>query len=152
MGALTASRMEVCKVADTVTKADRSRIMRQIKSKNTACEVLLRRALWTSGLRGYRIHVADIPGTPDIVFTKRRVAVFIDGCFWHGCPTCCRIPSTNQDYWLAKISSNKTRAEKVNKQLADEGWVVIRVWEHEVHQDLKGCLDKIATAVKDDSG
>jgi DNA mismatch endonuclease (patch repair protein) len=111
----------------------RSRTMRAVPSKNTSAEVALRQALSSAGIRGYRLHVKDVPGNPDVVFRKQRVVVFVDGCFWHGCPKCRREPGSNQTYWKMKVQRNRDRDELVNWQCKNAGWRVMRVWEHEVH-------------------
>lgn len=93
------------------------------------------------------MHFAKLPGKPDIAFPKHKVAVFVDGCFWHGCTQCCRIPQTNRDYWETKISRNVARAQSVNRTLHEAGWTVWRLWEHEVRTDLPGCVAKIHAAL-----
>jgi DNA mismatch endonuclease (patch repair protein) len=101
---------------------------------DTAPEINLRRALHASGLRFRKDFVVKANGTrakADIVFTRRRLAVFIDGCFWHGCPTHCRMPLRNRDYWEAKIGRNRERDDLVTAALEVGGWRVIRIWEHE---------------------
>ncbi len=101
---------------------------------DTKPEVELRRLLFRSGLRfrkDYRISAGDVSARADVVFTRRRVAVFVDGCYWHGCPRHCRIPTRNRDYWTAKIERNRERDARVSQGLCDAGWTVVRVWEHE---------------------
>lgn len=127
----------------------RSRTMRAVPSKNTSAELALRKALSTEGIRGYRLHGKDIPGNPDVVFRKKRVVVFVDGCFWHGCPKCHREPSTNQTYWKMKVQRNRDRDATVTQKCIDAGWRVVRVWEHDVlktpaavAQTVKAVLDK----------
>ena len=107
------------------------------KSKNTKPELLLRKALYNIGIR-YRIHF-NLFGKPDIVFPSKKLAIFIDGCYWHGCPKCYNEPKTNTEYWKNKIARNQQRAKTVRRQLNRNGWQVMRVWEHE----LKNNLDKI---------
>ena len=101
---------------------------------DTAPEVNLRRALHASGLRfrkDFVVTAEDAKAKADIVFTRHRLAVFIDGCFWHGCPTHCRMPTRNRDYWEAKIGRNRERDERVTAALTASGWQVVRIWEHE---------------------
>jgi len=117
--------------------------MSRIRSKNTQPEIILRRLLWSQGYRGYRINVKNLPGKPDIVFTKYKTAIFIDGCFWHKCPKCFVEPKTNRDYWLPKIEENVAHDKMVNTQLEKIGWNVIRIWEHEVKENPKGCSERI---------
>lgn len=119
---------------DTVSRQKRSQIMGSIASKgNGSTELsfikILRIAKVTGWRRNYSLH-----GRPDFVFTKQKIAVFIDGCFWHGCPKHCRMPLTNRNYWESKISRNTRRDKSVVKYLKGKGWRVIRFWEH----DLKG--------------
>lgn len=86
------------------------------------------------------MHVRELPGRPDIVFEKRKTAIFIDGCFWHGCKRCYRRPKSNQRYWDAKIANNRRRDRRQGKQLKAMGWACVRFWEHEVNADLPGCM------------
>lgn len=114
----------------------RSYNMSQIKSKNTKPEMLTRKFLFSKGFR-YRINVKSLPGQPDIVLKKYRVAIFINGCFWHGHKNCKYfvVPKTKTEWWVSKINSNKLRDEKNNKQLKDEGWSVLVIWECELKKD-----------------
>jgi len=104
------------------------------RSRDTKPELAVRRLLHAAGLR-YRVDVRperDIARRADIVFTRRRIAVFIDGCFWHGCPQHGRVPTkANVDYWSAKIARNVERDKTTNHQLEAMGWIVLRFWEHE---------------------
>jgi DNA mismatch endonuclease (patch repair protein) len=109
--------------------------MRAVPSKNTTPEVTLRKALWSEGLRGYRLHSKEAPGCPDVLFPVERIVIFVDGCFWHGCPTCHRAPKTNSKYWSMKVRRNQERDRRINDECMAEGWAVIRVWEHEVSDD-----------------
>jgi DNA mismatch endonuclease Vsr len=122
-------------VKRTETVEQRSRIMRGVPSKNTSTELTFRKALWAVGIRGYRLHDSSLPGNPDVVFSKRKVVVFIDGCFWHGCPKCYREPATNQKYWSMKVERNQKRDEKVARLCEELGWKVVRYWEHEIKAD-----------------
>lgn len=122
---------------DVMTVEQRSRCMSNIKGKNTKPELQLRKALWARGLR-YRVNAALI-GRPDIVFPRQKLAIFVDGCFWHGCPIHGTNPVTNADFWENKIKGNIERDRRVTSQLTKLGWAVIRVWEHEI----KECLDKV---------
>jgi DNA mismatch endonuclease (patch repair protein) len=103
------------------------------RRRDTAPELALRHALHAAGLR-FRVHY-PVPGqrrrTIDIAFTRARVAVFVDGCFWHGCPEHGTRPSQNTDWWQTKIGANRDRDANTNSVLSDAGWVVVRVWEHE---------------------
>lgn len=133
---------------DTVSPAKRSEIMRRVKSTNTSIEIKLRKALWRRGLRGWRVHLKSVIGKPDIVFGNRKVAIFVDGCFWHGCPVCNRTPKSGNTYWENKIARNKARDIKYNEILVNDGWTLIRLWEHEVVGDSDCCVSKILEVIK----
>ena len=103
------------------------------RGRDTKPEIALRKALHARGLR-YRVDVAaerDVRSRPDVVFRRSRVAVFVDGCFWHGCPEHGTMPAANRDYWAAKLARNAERDARVDALLAARGWTVVRVWEHE---------------------
>ncbi|MBS4727795.1 very short patch repair endonuclease [Mycobacterium sp. SM1] len=103
------------------------------RSRDTKPELLLRSELHSRGLR-YRVAARPLPTlrwTADVVFTRAKVAVFIDGCFWHRCPHHYRQPSSNVNYWIAKVNRNVERDQRVDSLLHDAGWTVVRVWEHD---------------------
>ena len=131
---------------DDRTLAQRSEAMRRVRGKDTSCELRLRSALHKRGLR-YSLR-RRLPGRPDIVFVRARVVVFVDGCFWHGCPAHCRMPSSNQSYWGAKIDRNMARDRRVARELRSLGWRVVRVWEHDVNKRLERCADRVERAVR----
>jgi DNA mismatch endonuclease, patch repair protein len=109
------------------------RSMRGNRNRDTRPEMAVRRAVHALGLR-YRVAARPIRGirrSADLVFRRSRVAVFVDGCFWHGCPDHFVLPRTNVDYWTAKIDRNRARDAETDALLADAGWIVVRVWEHE---------------------
>ena len=132
---------------DTVSPEVRSRTMRAVKGKNTSLEMKFRRALWGAGVRGWRLHKDSLPGRPDLVFSAARVAVFIDSCFWHGCPEHLRMPSSNVDYWQAKIERNRRRDAANTQELHTLGWNVLRFWEHEMREGVEQCVAKVMRAV-----
>lgn len=134
-------------MADVLTPAQRKYNMSQIKGKDTAPEIVIRRLLYSNGIRGYRIHY-PLPGKPDIVFIRKRLIVFIDGCFWHKCPECFTIPQTRTEFWLDKLNKNVERDRKVNKKLTDDGWNVLRFWEHEVRENPEEIVRKILSELK----
>ena len=118
--------------------------MRLVRSKNTKPEIQLRKALWNAGLRGYRLNWSKIQGKPDIAFTKKNVAIFVHGCFWHGCPKCKRpIPKRNYDFWNDKLKRNKRRDKKNMQVLTSMGWKVFVIWECELKKDLFTFVKKI---------
>jgi DNA mismatch endonuclease (patch repair protein) len=133
-------------MTDVLTQAQRKYNMSRIRAKNTGPEVKLRKLLFSNGIRGYRIHYA-LPGKPDIVFTKKKIAIFVDGCFWHKCPICFQEPETRKEFWMKKINSNVERATKVNEKLRQNGWTVIRIWEHEIRKDPENAVKKIIDAL-----
>ncbi len=111
-------------------KMTRSENMSRIRSTNTKPELLLRKALWARGLR-YRVH-SDLPGRPDLVFSQARAVVFVDGCFWHGCPLHYSAPKTRWDFWKDKLRRNVLRDMEVDDELSAMGWKIVRIWEHEL--------------------
>ena len=111
--------------------------MKAIPQENTRPELLFRRALFRSAIRGYRVSNRSVLGRPDILFTRQRVAIFVDGCFWHGCPLCYSAPRTNAAFWREKLAYNMTRDARNTDALQKEGWKVLRVWEHEVNSDVQ---------------
>jgi DNA mismatch endonuclease (patch repair protein) len=119
--------------------------MASIRSKNTTPEISLRKALFRRGLR-YRLHYGR--EKIDIAFPKANVAIFVDGCFWHSCPTHLRIPETHRKYWLAKLTGNTRRAKEKDSRLIREGWKVIHIWEHSIRYDLESSAYSIFTAVR----
>lgn len=116
-------------MADTFSEFERSRIMAAVKSKDTTPELLVRRLVHSLGYR-YRLHVRSLPGTPDLVFPRLRKIINVNGCFWHmhGCPKC-RIPSSRRDYWTAKLHRNAERDKRTQRELRQNGWNVMVIWE-----------------------
>jgi len=120
---------------DNLSPEDRIRTMRAIKSKGTGPEKRVRAMLIRYGFRGWKVNPKNIIGNPDFTFTEAKVALFIDGCFWHGCPVCNRpFPQTNQEYWKKKIYRNIERDQENNKKLTSNEWKVFRIWEHELQK------------------
>lgn len=116
----------------------RSRNMAAVKRANTKPEVALRQALHRAGFRfrkDYPIRADSVLVRPDIAFTRRRVAVFVDGCFWHKCPAHGQIPATNTSFWAAKLAANVDRDRRQDQLLAAAGWRVVRIWEHATVED-----------------
>ena len=137
-------------MADKFSKETRSRIMSCIRGKDTKPELAVRRILWKLGLR-YRVHDRTVLGTPDISNKRRRLAVFVDGCFWHGCPVCYREPKTNKDFWRGKISRNWRRREGVRAGLEGQGFRVVEIWEHDAW-DQDTVVGKVGAALESRSG
>ena len=128
--------------ASPLTKSEQ---MARVRGVDTGPEMALRRALWHAGLR-YRIR-PSIPGRPDLAFMGCKIAVFVDGCFWHGCEVHYKAPATNVTFWSEKIVRNKQRDRDVDAELGKLGWTVLRCWEHEVEDDLGSVVDRIRSAV-----
>lgn len=134
-------------MSDNMTVAQRSRTMSRIRSSgNMTTEVRFATLLRAARLSGWRRKVA-LPGRPDFVFSAARVAVFVDGCFWHGCPRCSLGAKSNQKYWRTKIAGNIARDRRITAQLRVSGWKVVRVWEHAVRIRPQRCVARVRRAV-----
>ncbi len=118
---------------DMFNKSDRSAVMRSVKSKNTGAEMKVRQLLHAAGFR-YFLHVKNLPGKPDIVFPRRKKAIFVHGCFWHQHPGCrsAHRPASNSDYWNAKLDRNMARDERNLAILRESGWEIFVVWECDI--------------------
>lgn len=127
---------------DNLTKEQRRKNMQNIRSAGTKPERLIMYELKRRKIYFAR-HTESITGTPDIVFRRKRIAVFIDSDFWHGHPTRCIMPQTNIEYWNSKIARNRKRDKEVNRILKKEGWVVIRLWEYDVKNRFDRCVQTI---------
>jgi DNA mismatch endonuclease (patch repair protein) len=126
----------------------RSANMRAIKSRgNRSTENRLRLALVRSATKGWQLNVKDVIGTPDFLFAEKRIVVFVDGCYWHGCPKCGHIPKTNSPYWEAKIGRNKSRDRRYTRQLRAQGYTVIRIWECVLKKHPDQALKRILSAL-----
>lgn len=121
--------------------------MANIKSKDTGPEIILRKALWAKGLR-YKVQYGN--EKLDIAFPAKKLAIFVDGCFWHGCPLHSHSPKSNQTYWLPKLKKNVERDSAKNERLKNQGWVVMRFWEHEL-KDLEKVIEQVETALHSSS-
>ncbi|WP_299989318.1 very short patch repair endonuclease [uncultured Pontibacter sp.] len=125
-----------------------SRVMSANKSKNTKPEIKLRKQLFAKGLRGYRIHYKSIPGRPDIVFTKAKVAIFVNGCYWHRCTKCnLPLPKNNATFWKEKFKKNKHRDEAKASELESLGYKVLVIWECELTKELDVTIERIKAAI-----
>lgn len=130
-------------MADTLSSAERSRLMGSVRSKNTKPEMAVRRLVHHLGYR-YRLHGKNLPGSPDLVFSGRRTVIFVHGCFWHRHPGCrdASTPKTNVEFWERKFGENIARDCRNEKMLGQAGWRVLVVWECEI-ADLEKLKDKI---------
>jgi DNA mismatch endonuclease (patch repair protein) len=119
-------------MTDNVSKRKRSEVMSRVRSRgNKSTEERLVAVFRELGITGWRRH-QPLPGKPDFVFTHHRVVLFADGCFWHGCRRCYRRPATNRRYWDRKLAQNRLRDRTVGRLLRQKGWIVLRVWEHDI--------------------
>jgi DNA mismatch endonuclease, patch repair protein len=125
-------------MTDRITKEQRSHIMSSIKS-NSRLENELSRALWKKGIR-FRKNVKSLYGTPDIAIKKYKIVIFVDSCFWHCCPIHGNKPKSNVEFWEKKLNRNRERDQEVNEYYKDKGWTVIRIWEHEIRDDLDNVI------------
>jgi DNA mismatch endonuclease, patch repair protein len=125
----------------------RSKQMACIKGEHTTPERRLRSSLWARGLR-YRIHVKMPAGRPDIVFSASKVAVFIDGCFWHGCPIHYTRPRSRHEFWAEKLAANVERDRRQTLLLEAQGWVALRFWEHQTEDELEAVCEAIERCVR----
>jgi len=133
-------------MTDVLTAEQRKHNMSCIRAKNTEPEIKLRKLLWSQGIRGYRIHY-NLPGKPDIVFIKKKIAIFVDGCFWHKCPLDFQEPETRKEFWMKKINSNVERDVKNTKELQKDGWIVMRFWEHDVRKKPENVIEIILSSL-----
>lgn len=134
-------------MTDTRTPEQRRRIMAAVKSRNTGPELELRKALYARGLRGWRCNYKRASGRPDIAWPARRVAVFVDGAFWHGHPSRHK-PGRSGEYWDRKIEQNVARDRRVNRELGDSGWSVLRIWDFEIRKDLEGVVTRVVDVLE----
>jgi DNA mismatch endonuclease (patch repair protein) len=120
-------------MADTLTKTERSRQMALVRGKNNkSTEGKVEGTLTAHRISGWEKHPRQVLGQPDFYFVEDRLALFVDGCFWHACPKCGRLPKTRVDFWTAKISGNRRRDNRTTRQLRKQGIHVLRIWEHEL--------------------
>lgn len=138
---------------DKISKEARSRTMSAIRSRgNHSTELKFRMALVRLGISGWVMHPREIKGCPDFFFPKQRLAVFVDGCFWHGCPQCYRRPNSRQEYWDNKLTRNVKRDRQIDEALLAKGYKVARVWEHQLLGDPQQVIREfILPAVHDSS-
>lgn len=135
-------------MTDTRTPEQRSRIMAAVKAKNTSPELALRRALHAQGIRGWRCHYKHAEGTPDLAWPALRVAVFVDGAFWHGHPSRHK-PGRSGEFWDKKIARNVQRDREADAALRATGWKVVRIWDFEVRRDLAGATARVTDALRE---
>jgi DNA mismatch endonuclease, patch repair protein len=134
-------------VPDVLTPEQRSFNMSRIRGSNTGPERIVRKGLRAARIAGYKTH-SSLPGKPDIVFPKAKLAVFVDGCFWHGCPEDYHEPETRREFWKRKIGRNITRDREVNATLVGQGWNVMRIWEHQVKRSPDQIIETLVARLK----
>jgi len=134
---------------DRLTREQRRKNMQAVKNKDSEIELLLRRKLWNLGIR-YRKNYSKLPGKPDIVITKYKIAIFVDSEFWHGYDWENKKNEikSNRDFWIKKIEGNMKRDIEVTKQLESEGWIVLRFWGKQIKNDLEGCINTIQNTIR----
>ena len=133
-------------MTDNLSSRQRSYCMSRVRNKDTSLERLVRSALHRQGIR-FRKHVATLPGSPDLVFPRQRLAVFLDGDFWHGWRFPCWRNQVSP-FWRNKIEKNRRRDARNMRALRAMGWTVIRIWEHQVERDFDGVIGRIVTAYR----
>lgn len=137
-------------MVDNLKPGDRRKTMQAVKGKGTRLERYLFSMLAGMRLKGWRKNADDVIGKPDVIFTIPKIAIFVDGCFWHGCPHCQRkLPEANREYWEKKITRNVQLAKQHNYKLRKDGWSVIRIWEHEINDKpaRKNIRRRVHTAI-----
>jgi len=127
-------------MADIFSKKKRSKIMRAVKNKDSGIEIDFRKKIWKEGFR-YRKNWLKYYGKPDLVFKNRKVVIFIDSCFWHGCDRHGSIPSIHKNFWIKKLVRNKERDREVNIYYKKIGWRVLRFWEHDLKKNPGKCFE-----------
>ncbi len=131
---------------DVFTKAKRSAVMSRIRGHgNKDTEIALMKLLRHHNITGWRRN-QKVFGKPDFIFRQVRLALFVDGCFWHGCPKHCKMPAGNRAFWKTKLAANKARDRRVNRELQKIGWRVMRIWEHDLAKRGGVCVQKIQAA------
>lgn len=137
-------------MVDVHTEKTRSYNMSMIKGKDTKPEIIVRKLLFSKGLR-FRIHASNLPGKPDIVLPKFKVIIFVNGCFWHGHENCTYfvVPKTRTDWWLDKINKTKARDDLAYQELSNLGWKVYRIWTCEINKEDSERLNRIVDEIKE---
>ena len=121
-----------------------SKVMSANKAKNTKPEINLRKALWSEGHKGYRLNWKKVPGRPDIAYPGKKIAIFVNGCYWHRCPKCnLPLPKTNTDFWKEKFDKNVKRDKKKNDELLSLDWIVLVFWECDIKSDISNSIQKV---------
>jgi DNA mismatch endonuclease, patch repair protein len=134
------------------TSAATTKAMKGNRAKNTLPEIRLRKELWKSGLRGYRLHPSSVLGRPDICFIARKIAIFVNGCFWHRCARCSLpLPKGNRKFWREKFRRNRVRDRRKARCLRQNGWHVLTVWECQIRSDASKVAQSLTTVIRNSS-
>lgn len=120
----------------------KNKTMQAVRSKNTKLELAVTKELWKRGIR-FRKNVSGLFGKPDIAIKKHKIVIFIDSCFWHGCESHCRLPKKNEEFWINKIERNKQRDKEVTNYYVNNGWNILRIWEHELNENFNEVINTI---------
>jgi DNA mismatch endonuclease (patch repair protein) len=130
-----------------------SKVMSGNRAKNTKPEIQLRRELWKVGLKGYRLHLKDLPGRPDIAYPSKKFAIFVNGCYWHRCPICdLPLPKNNSDFWEKKFTANSNRDAAKEASLIELGWQVKVIWECQLKKDMNNIVNEIKNILQAQNG
>ena len=131
-------------MANLFLPENRSKLMALISSKNTKPEITLRKALWSEGHKGYRLNWKKVPGRPDIAYPGKKIAIFVNGCYWHRCPKCdLPLPKTNTGFWKEKFEKNVKRDKNKNDELLSLDWIVLVFWECDIKSDISNLIQKV---------
>lgn len=129
-------RRRITKLTDNLSAVDRRRAMQAVRSRNTSLERRVRALLIRGGFREWRVNPKGVDGHPDFAFLNSKIAIFVDGCFWHGCTNCRKpLPKSNRVYWARKIERTVERDSETTRRLIESGWMVVRIWEHDLEHD-----------------
>jgi DNA mismatch endonuclease (patch repair protein) len=133
---------------DRVSQIERSRVMARVRSSgNASTELKVAAALKEARINKWVSHSRDIDGRPDFALPRSKIAIFVDGCFWHGCPSCYRQPKSSRAYWKQKVKRNAARDARVARRLRRKGWSVFRIWEHSL-RDKRDVVRRIKSAMR----
>ncbi len=127
-----------------------TKVMKANKAKDTKPELRLRKALWSAGVRGYRLNWKKVPGRPDIAFPGRKIAIFVNGCFWHRCPICdLALPKSNVTFWTNKFTRNVERDQLKRERLEALGWQVFTIWECQIKKELDAQVSMLKKVIEE---
>ncbi len=146
---MRAHRSSVLPRSPSASSASVTAAMKANTASNTSPEILLRQSLREQGITGYRLNWKKAPGRPDVAFPGKKVAIFVNGCFWHHCPVCnLPLPKSNTEFWTQKFELNKERDREKVQTLEAAGWTVLVFWEHEIKSDTKQLVNQVKHALR----